>query len=526
MRNLRAAISERIGHAPMVVALAVVLVGILLADYFAPPLWSVVIGFVVSVGMVVARYGKTYSTTYILLALCFAGAISMRLSHEELPLGEESRVFHLRINSVKSTSSTSQRAQAEILSADGVKCSSGVSIICDERVELRRGEELKVKARIREFNSGHRQAHSQRQYEEYMARQGFVGQIYLSPEMVIERYAIRPTLAQQTQDMARQKILRLGLSKSVTPIVLAMAVGDKSEITSDLRRDYTRSGGAHLLAVSGLHVGYVFALVNFLLLPLALLRRGQVARAVVAVVVIWGYAMMTGLAPSTIRAAVMFSLLQLSLLVASRYNSLNALCFTALAMLLWRGENIYDAGFLLSVLAVFAIVEWAMPLISRVSRWHRLDFEERLQHQRHKLRFALRQGLIGVERWLLSSLIISAMASIITIPLVSYLFGQISLWSLVTGPVMVLLAGVVVGVSMLWILMPLGVLQGVVSGILELSVGWMNSLAEWSSQMGLMAYEVRIDLGTCITIYIIYGILTALWWGVEKRAKKREPTIG
>ncbi|MBQ1957596.1 MAG: ComEC/Rec2 family competence protein, partial [Alistipes sp.] len=282
----------------------------------------------------------------------------------------------------------------------------------------------------------------------------------------------------------------------------------------------------HLLAVSGLHVGYLFALINLLLLPLALFRRGQVARALVAIAVIWGYAAMTGLAPSTIRAAVMFSLLQLSLLVASRYNSLNALCFTAMAMLLWRGENIYDAGFQLSVLAVFAIVEWAMPVIRWVAGWHRLELEERQRLQRHKFRMLLRVVFIWAERWLLSSFAISVAASLITIPLASYLFGQFSLWSVVVGPVMVLLAGVVVGVSLLWILMPMGLLQGVASGILELSVGWMNSLAEWCSRMGLVAYDIRIDLSLCIIIYIIYALLTALVWGVEKGAKKRKPTIG
>lgn len=538
MRTRFAAISERIAHAPMGVALGAVVAGILLADYFSPPLWSAVVGFVVSVGMAVARYGKSFSTIYLFSALSFAGAVSMQLSHDELSLGGESRLLHLRITSVRNPSPTTRYAQAEILSADGERCHLEVRLICDESVELRGGEEILIKARISGFASGRGHAQSQElahsqsasssesQYGKYMARQGILGQIYLTKEMIIERYAFRPTLAERVQDMARQKIHRLELSESVEPIILAMAIGDRGEITTALRRDYVLCGGAHLLAVSGLHVGYLFALINLLLLPLALFRRGQVARALVAIAVIWGYAAMTGLAPSTIRAAVMFSLLQLSLLVASRYNSLNALCFTAMAMLLWRGENIYDAGFQLSVLAVFAIVEWAMPVIRWVAGWHRLELEKRQWLQRHKFRMALRVVFIWAERWLLSSFTISVAASLITIPLASYLFGQFSLWSVVVGPVMVLLAGVVVGVSLLWILMPMGLLQGVASGILELSVGWMNSLAEWCSRMGLVAYDIRIDLSLCITIYIIYALLTALVWAVEKGAKKRKPTIG
>ena len=136
MRTRFAAISERIAHAPMGVALGAVVAGILLADYFSPPLWSVVVGFVVSVGMAVTRYGKSFSTIYLFSALSFAGAVSMRLSHDDISLTQQQRLLHLRITSVRNPSPTTRYAQAEILSADGERCHSEVRLICDEDVEL------------------------------------------------------------------------------------------------------------------------------------------------------------------------------------------------------------------------------------------------------------------------------------------------------------------------------------------------------------------------------------------------------
>ena len=87
-----------------------------------------------------------------------------------------------------------------------------------------------------------------------------------------------------------------------------------------------------------------------------MLRHGQVIRAVAVVVPIWIYAAMCGFSPSVVRAAVMFSALQLSVAASSIYLSLNTLAFTAFAMLLYRPDYLFDCSFQLSFIAVFAIV--------------------------------------------------------------------------------------------------------------------------------------------------------------------------
>ena len=104
----------------------------------------------------------------------------------------------------------------------------------------------------------------------------------------------------------------------------------------ELRAAYSRSGLSHLLAVSGLHTGIVFALVNLLLWWLPLLRRGHLLRNLLAAACIWIYVAAAGFPPSAVRAAVMFTMLQSALASASEYNGLNALAAAAFGMLLWN----------------------------------------------------------------------------------------------------------------------------------------------------------------------------------------------
>ena len=509
--NLR----EKLLQTPMLIGLGAVTLGILLADHFTLPLWSMVVGFVVSVGMAIVCYARRFYRLYLLLAMAFAGGIALAMARGESRgvFGEQERVVRLIIEDVKLDAKGVARGEAEVVELDGQAHSFRVRFVASAEAELRANEELMAKARLREFKDRDAERSS---YEDYMWLSGVQGEIFLTPQRIISRHEARLTLPQKMRKKASDRVARLGLSTKVEAIVRAVATGDRSMISAMQRRDYVLSGSAHILAVSGLHVGYLFMLINLLLMPLALLRRGHVLRCLVAVVLIWCYALMTGLEPSVERAAIMFTLLQISFMVASKYNSLGALALTAVVMLLMRGDNLYDAGFQLSMLAVFAIVEWVMParnyLISRLfgrikgrslkgeSVWHN---------------FAWR-GLLKLTEWCVTTILIAIACAMVTMPLASYRFGQISAWSVVVGPLMVLLGGVVVGLSIMWILMPFSLLAGVVGGVLELATGWMNRLAEWCSEVGVLAFDWRMDFGVCVGIYIVYLLATLAVWSVRK----------
>lgn len=140
----------------------------------------------------------------------------------------------------------------------------------------------------------------------------------------------------------------------------AMVTGDRSGITQELRTAYSRSGLSHLLAVSGLHTGIVFALINLMLWWLPLLHRGHLVRNLLATVCIWLFVAAAGFPPSAVRAAVMCTMLQFALASASEYVALNALAAAGFGMLLWNPAWLGDISFQLSFIAVAAILVWGV----------------------------------------------------------------------------------------------------------------------------------------------------------------------
>lgn len=222
--------------------------------------------------------------------------------------------------------------------------------------------------------------------------------------------AYGPAGTNRLHEAASERIRRLHLPPDTEAVALAMAAGDQTELTPERRAPYARTGTAHVLAVSGLHVGMVFLYVNLLLGALALLHRGHLLRNAAAIAVIWLFAAAAGLSPGTIRAAVMFTALQLALATTSRYAGVNILSAAAFGMLLWRPSYLFHVGFQLSFLSVAAILLWGIPLYRRLrTPWRAAN------------------AAVGM-------LVVGAVASTATAPLVSYCFGQIPLVGLAVNP--------------------------------------------------------------------------------------------
>lgn len=218
--------------------------------------------------------------------------------------------------------------------------------------------------------------------------------------------AYGPAGTNRLHEAASERIRRLHLPPDAEAVALAMAAGDQTELTPERRAPYARTGTAHVLAVSGLHVGMVFLYVNLLLGALALLHRGHLLRNAAAIAVIW-------------------------------------LSAAAFGMLLWRPSYLFHVGFQLSFLSVAAILLWGIPLYRRLrTPWRAAN------------------AAVGM-------LVVGAVASTATAPLVSYCFGQIPLVGLAVNPPVILLTYGVVGVSLLWLAIPWPPLSVVIRPLLE-----------------------------------------------------------
>lgn len=362
------------------------------------------------------------------------------------------------------------------------RSSGRVMLHADTALSLQGGTRLLFSGRIYPFRNG------TPSYLRLMQRRGYRGRCFLTRRSLLEQ---TPTPFQTLHLRASRRMHALCDTTQSGAVVRAMTVGDRSGLSTELRAAYARSGMAHLLAVSGLHTGIVFVLINAVLWWLPLVRRGHLLRNLLAVVALWLFVAAAGFPPSAIRAAVMCTLLQGALASSSTYRAMNAWAAAALGMLLWNPQWLFDIGFQLSFLAVAAILLWGVPLCRRFrTRWR-------------------------VANYFVHALIIGLCASLATAPLSAYTFGILPLVGLLLNPVAVLLGGLVVGGGLLLLLFPFA--GAVLTPGLMALASLQNQLAVWVAEWPLGASDYAPTETGMVLFYLLFVAITAIGWSLESK---------
>ncbi len=139
-------------------------------------------------------------------------------------------------------------------------------------------------------------------------------------------------------------------------IAKALTLGVKDDLDDTLTHAYAAAGAMHVLAVSGLHVGIVFLLISLLFKPWKHRAKGRFVFALCSLLGLWAYAFITGLSPSVLRAATMFSFIIVGQAFKRHTNIYNTLAASAFVLLVFNPFLIFSVGFQLSYLAVIGIV--------------------------------------------------------------------------------------------------------------------------------------------------------------------------
>ncbi|MBR2442868.1 MAG: ComEC/Rec2 family competence protein, partial [Rikenellaceae bacterium] len=376
-------------------------------------------------------------------------------------------------------------AEAKISeSADLSLVGSKVVVWGDSLTKFKAGDRLLLTTAIRPFRA------DRKQYAQLMQHRGFIGSISINQNTIYEYF---PAERRTLHDRAVSRLQGAMAEGDARAVVLAMTTGERSEISSELRQNYSASGASHLLAVSGLHIGIAFMLINILLLPMVLLRYGNIARSILAVTMIWLYVWLCGMSPSAVRAAIMFSLLQFSLSSLREYTSVNILAGTAFVMLAFNSHLLFDISFQLSFIAVAGIILWAMPLYRVCAT-----------------RFRLLNSIVGV-------MLVGIASTLATLPLVANTFSIVSLVGILINPAVILLANIVVLAGVVAIALPFTAI------IAEYAAEWQNQIVEWAASLPYGHFIMTIPEWAMWLIYGVFLVITLLLWLLPKREK--EPKI-
>ncbi|MFH0866282.1 MAG: ComEC/Rec2 family competence protein [Bacteroidota bacterium] len=136
----------------------------------------------------------------------------------------------------------------------------------------------------------------------------------------------------------------------------ALILGYTDKLDQDLINVYSGSGALHILSVSGMHVGIIFIVLNFLLAFLDRKKKGRYIKLVTLILLIWFYAAITGLSPAVNRAAAMITFVIAGRIFGRNTNIYNTLAASAMLLLVFNPLLVSDVGFQLSYIAVFGIV--------------------------------------------------------------------------------------------------------------------------------------------------------------------------
>ncbi|WP_444098479.1 ComEC/Rec2 family competence protein [Alistipes sp.] len=471
--------------------------GIVLAERFALPSWALCVGLLGCGTAAALLLRRAVSEVYLAAALLLTGWLAAELHRtpataprtepteyalqpEEQPMRRGDRfVGTARLRAWRDPGAGEWRPSA-----------GKIILYTDTAVRLQAGERLVCRTRLRGFSG------AAPGYRNLMTRRGYVGSAWVSGRSLLARDTTPASgigrLAARLHAGAVERIERLGLSPDTRALCLAMAAGEKRALTPELREAYARSGTSHLLAVSGLHVGIVFLVVNLLLRWLNLLPGGHRWRNIAAVALIWLYAATAGLSPSVVRAALMFTALQFALASGRGYLSVNILSGTAFVMLLTDPDLLFDLSFQLSFTAVAAIIAWGVPLGRSV-----------------RTRFRPLNALTGL-------LAAGLTAGAATAPLIAHTFGTVPLAGLLLNPAVILLAYAVVLAAVCWMAVPVGFVAPPAGFLLETAAGAQNALVRWAAALPGGAVEWQAPKAAMWVAYLLFIAVTLMLWSAER----------
>lgn len=149
---------------------------------------------------------------------------------------------------------------------------------------------------------------------------------------------------------------KYGLKDNEFAVASALTVGYTDKLDTEIKQAYSSSGAMHVLSVSGLHVGILFAVLNYLLFFFNGFRAGRIIKAIFIFTFIWVYSILTGMHPAIMRATLMFSFIIIGKILIRNANIYNSILASAFILLVYNPFYIIEVGFQLSYIAVIGIV--------------------------------------------------------------------------------------------------------------------------------------------------------------------------
>ncbi len=333
-------------------------------------------------------------------------------------------------------------------------------------------------------------------YRFYMENQGITYYAFTESSDIINHTSPKHRTLQHRALLIRESIIEIYRKRNITDerlaIVAAITLGQKNMLDPDQKKSFIKAGVMHIMAVSGLHAMilslFVFNILFFLK------KRFNTLRVILTILILWMFAFVTGLAPSVLRATLMFSFLQAGYLMKRRVNNINSVLASAFVLILIRPSVIFEAGFLLSYSAVIYIISFYQDLYIKLQPTNRIT------------------GFI----W--KSAVVTIIAQAGTLPLTITLFNRFPTYFILTNIIIVPLASLLIILGCLVPLtFPLVGISKLLASVLSFLTGITETLTEKFSSLPLSTIDnIGMTPVECILSAITIFLFT--WYILKKQS--------
>jgi competence protein ComEC len=343
-------------------------------------------------------------------------------------------------------------------------------------------------------------------YKRYLSYQQIEFQQYLRLEN-IEKVVFKPSevlinFALRTNAHADSILTGFVEGKNQYGVANAMILGQRDDLSNDLMQAYSAAGAIHVLSVSGLHVGVIYAV---LLWAFGKLKRkgksGKIGFFFLIFSVLWFYAFVTGLSSPVLRSTIMFSIILFAQTFQKKHNSYNTVAFSIFVLLLYNPYFLFSVGFQLSYLAVFGMI-YFQPKLNPLFI---IDKKKNIFYW------------LADRTWKVTTVAVAA--QIATFPITIYYFHQFPNYFLFANPIVILLSSIVLIVGLSFVILAsiflyfdLTTITQFFGQCLKYTILWLNESVLFVENLPysitkflwLSTYEMWLMYG------LIFGLI-ALW---------------
>ena len=416
-----------------------------------------------------------------------------------------------------------------------------------ERLELRHGARLRVMTTL-DRDEDYRNP-GVLSFTEYLDRKGYDATGVIKSPLLLECLDDAPVflplawLYEWREHLEKQFDQRF--SPETAGVLDAVLLGNRYKISRSVADRFRAGGTFHVLVIAGLHISFIAGLVFLLMRRIT---RNRIVQFICAVTFLFAYSIMVGAQEPVLRAALVFSLGIFAPLVWRRANSLNVIAGAALALLVWRPNDLFDPSFQLTFLSVTSIVAIAVPILTRMQAvgswrpthetpyppicpnwfrklsealfWSERAWQNEMAQSNIRYRLFKSSSAAKLERWRLqrilrfavSAIVVSASVQLGMLPVLIIYFHRVSFASLFLN--------IFVGVALAAIafLAVLAVILAQLSSSVAMPLVWIAEKLEWLmvhavdpfNRFGVAAMRLPHYRGWLAAVYALYFVALAV----------------